>query len=262
MPTREGSPTIGTAELFENERVKIWDFVLEPGEALPMHTHRRDHVIVVIEGGDLEVEYGDGRRQAYSPRPGDVHFGQRRRGGCRYARCAQRRHDALPEPDHRAEGPAAGVTRLTIVSLNTAHRDEVFAPVRAIDGVELVHADYRVSWEEISARRAGRSLPDPEPLPAELAATLARADVVFGFVIPRDILALAPRLQVDRHPGDRRRSPARHRRARGGRSRSPRSAASSVRSSPSTSSRSCSRSRSGCRTSRTSNARRRGRCRA
>jgi beta-alanine degradation protein BauB len=76
MPTREGSPTIGTAELFENERVKVWDFVLEPGEALPMHTHRRDHVIVVIEGGDLEVEYGDGRRQAYTPRRGDVHFGQ------------------------------------------------------------------------------------------------------------------------------------------------------------------------------------------
>jgi phosphoglycerate dehydrogenase-like enzyme len=87
------------------------------------------------------------------------------------------------------------VTRLTIVSLNTAHRDDVFVPVRAIDGVELVHADYRVSWEEISARRAGRPLPDPEPLPAELAAALARADVVFGFVIPRSILALAPRVR-------------------------------------------------------------------
>jgi D-2-hydroxyacid dehydrogenase (NADP+) len=87
------------------------------------------------------------------------------------------------------------VTRLTIVSLNTAHRADIFAPVRAIDGVELLHADYRVSWEEISARRAGRPLPDPEPLPAELAAALARADVVFGFVVPRDILALAPRLQ-------------------------------------------------------------------
>jgi phosphoglycerate dehydrogenase-like enzyme len=84
------------------------------------------------------------------------------------------------------------VTRLTIVSLNTAHRDGVFAPVRAIDGVELVHANYRVSWEEISARRAGRPLPDPEPLPTELAAALARADVVFGFVIPRGIPALAP----------------------------------------------------------------------
>jgi quercetin dioxygenase-like cupin family protein len=74
MSTPVGSPVIGTAELFENERIKVWDFVLAPGESLPMHTHRRDHVIVVVEGGDLEVEYGDGRRQAYSPKPGDVHY--------------------------------------------------------------------------------------------------------------------------------------------------------------------------------------------
>ena len=66
MATREGSPVIGTAELFENERVKVWDFVLEPGEAVPLHTHRRDHVIIVLEGSDLEVEYGDG---AGSPIP-------------------------------------------------------------------------------------------------------------------------------------------------------------------------------------------------
>src|SRR5262249_46735733 len=45
------------------------------------------------------------------------------------------------------------------------------------------------------ARRAGRVLPAPEPVPAELAAALARADVVFGFVIPRDILTLAPHLR-------------------------------------------------------------------
>ena len=74
MATREGSPVIGTAELFENERVKVWDFVLEPGEAIPLHTHHRDHVIIVLEGSDLEVEYGDGRRQSYSPKPGDVHW--------------------------------------------------------------------------------------------------------------------------------------------------------------------------------------------
>jgi predicted metal-dependent enzyme (double-stranded beta helix superfamily) len=72
---REASPIIGTAELFENERVKVWDFVLEPGQAIPMHTHRRDHVIVVIEGSDLVVEYGDRRRQSYSPKAGDVHYG-------------------------------------------------------------------------------------------------------------------------------------------------------------------------------------------
>ena len=75
MTRREGTPIIGTAELFENERVKIWDFVLEPGEAIPMHTHRRDHVIVVVEGGRLEVEDAEGRRRTYEPRAGDWHYG-------------------------------------------------------------------------------------------------------------------------------------------------------------------------------------------
>jgi len=72
-PRPIGTPVIGTAELFENERVKIWDFVLEPGAAVPFHTHRRDHVIVVIEGGDLEVTYADGQCRRFTPRPGD-HF--------------------------------------------------------------------------------------------------------------------------------------------------------------------------------------------
>src|SRR5262249_17045656 len=118
---------------------------------------------------------------------------RRRRG--RHPRRPQRRTDAVPEPDHRAQGPAIGVTRLTVVSLNTAHRDELCARGGAGEGGERGPAEYRVSWEEISARRAGRALPDPEPIPAELAAALVRADVVFGFVIPRHILGLAPRLR-------------------------------------------------------------------
>ncbi len=72
----KGSAIIGTAELFENERVKVWDFVLEPGDTFAMHTHRRDHLIVVVEGGDLVVRYADGRTQAYSPQPGDLHYGR------------------------------------------------------------------------------------------------------------------------------------------------------------------------------------------
>jgi phosphoglycerate dehydrogenase-like enzyme len=87
------------------------------------------------------------------------------------------------------------VSALTIVSLNTAQRDDIFAPVRAIRGVELVHADHRVSWAEISARRAGGALPEPEPVADKLRAALARADVVFGFVIPRGILTLAPHVR-------------------------------------------------------------------
>ena len=66
---------IGTAELFENERVKIWDFVVEPGERVPMHTHHRDHVIVVLEGSALEVTYAGGATRRFDPEPGDWHVG-------------------------------------------------------------------------------------------------------------------------------------------------------------------------------------------
>jgi hypothetical protein len=75
MAARAGSPVIGTAELFENDRVKIWDFVLEAGEAMPLHTHRRDHVIVVVEGGRLEVRDAEGRCRTLEPRAGDWYYG-------------------------------------------------------------------------------------------------------------------------------------------------------------------------------------------
>ena len=74
MTTPTGSPEIGTAVLFENERVRVWDFVLEPGAAFPMHTHRLDHVIVVVEGSRLDVRYADGTRRTVEPRPGDHFF--------------------------------------------------------------------------------------------------------------------------------------------------------------------------------------------
>ncbi len=70
------SPIIGTDVLFENERVKIWDFVLAPGEAVPMHTHRLDHVIVVVEGSRLEVADAEGTRRTVEPKPGECYFGR------------------------------------------------------------------------------------------------------------------------------------------------------------------------------------------
>ena len=74
MTTAVGSPDIGTALLFENDRVKIWDFILDPGDAFPLHTHRLDHVIVVVEGSRLDVRYADGTRRTVEPRPGDRYF--------------------------------------------------------------------------------------------------------------------------------------------------------------------------------------------
>ena len=57
---------IATTVLFENDRVKIWNLIVEPGEASDWHLHSRDYVTVVVEGGGLTAEYEDG---ASSPGP-------------------------------------------------------------------------------------------------------------------------------------------------------------------------------------------------
>ena len=51
---------IATDVLFENERVKIWNLIVEPGQASAWHKHKRDYVTVLVEGGGLTVEYEDG----------------------------------------------------------------------------------------------------------------------------------------------------------------------------------------------------------
>jgi len=51
-----GSPgDVGSTKLFENDKVILWEFLLEPGEKTPLHTHRHDYVWYVLEGTTLEV---------------------------------------------------------------------------------------------------------------------------------------------------------------------------------------------------------------
>lgn len=52
---------VGTARIFENDRIIVWDFVLEPGERTPCHTHEHGYVWYVIEGSRLETFDEDGR---------------------------------------------------------------------------------------------------------------------------------------------------------------------------------------------------------
>jgi hypothetical protein len=43
---------VGTKLLFEDERVRIWEMVLEPGEHSDLHHHEHDYYLC-ISGGDL-----------------------------------------------------------------------------------------------------------------------------------------------------------------------------------------------------------------
>jgi beta-alanine degradation protein BauB len=46
---------VATKLLFENERVKIWEMRLAPGEDGPLHRHERDHILVQIGGDRMAV---------------------------------------------------------------------------------------------------------------------------------------------------------------------------------------------------------------
>ncbi len=48
------SPNVGTRLMFENERVRVWDLALEPGESLETHLHREDFLFIVVNGGSLQ----------------------------------------------------------------------------------------------------------------------------------------------------------------------------------------------------------------
>lgn len=63
--TTKPTDQVGTHLLFENERVRVWDLALAPGEWLESHVHRDDFLFIVVEGGHL--------RHADPDNPADAH---------------------------------------------------------------------------------------------------------------------------------------------------------------------------------------------
>ena len=51
---------IATQLILENDKVRIWNLVVAPGESSDWHLHENDYVTVVVEGGELDVEYNNG----------------------------------------------------------------------------------------------------------------------------------------------------------------------------------------------------------
>lgn len=63
------SERVGTRVMFENDRARIWEQRLAPGESLAGHTHRLPYVYVVIDGGTIQL--GDA---IWRSRPDEVGF--------------------------------------------------------------------------------------------------------------------------------------------------------------------------------------------
>ena len=69
------SSEVGTRLLFENERVRVWDLQLAPGQSTGMHRHVHDYLYVVIGDGQLQAADAEGTRgKARNRQDGEVVF--------------------------------------------------------------------------------------------------------------------------------------------------------------------------------------------
>jgi beta-alanine degradation protein BauB len=46
---------VATTKLMENDKVIVWEMLLEPGESTGMHTHEHSYIIQVLEGAMLSA---------------------------------------------------------------------------------------------------------------------------------------------------------------------------------------------------------------
>jgi quercetin dioxygenase-like cupin family protein len=71
----EPTTEVGTRLLFENDRVRVWDLRLEPGESTGLHHHDTDYLYVAIGGGTLQgVEAVGTKRPLNTMADGEVRF--------------------------------------------------------------------------------------------------------------------------------------------------------------------------------------------
>lgn len=89
---------VATTKLFENDRVRVWEMLLDPGESSDVHEHNLDYLLIQLEGDriagifepDTKGEYPEGTVEA-DVAPGAVIYLER--GGIETAKnTGQRRY--------------------------------------------------------------------------------------------------------------------------------------------------------------------------
>jgi predicted metal-dependent enzyme (double-stranded beta helix superfamily) len=70
---------VGTSLLMENDVLRVWEVMLQPGETIPFHHHKHPYVVVSLEGDENRIEtiFGD-QFPTHEPRGSVVVIDQRR----------------------------------------------------------------------------------------------------------------------------------------------------------------------------------------
>lgn len=66
--------TLGNEVWFENDRIRVWDVSLHPGERLAFHCHDEDYFWVATDGGRILQRYDDGTSRIVDVKVGETNF--------------------------------------------------------------------------------------------------------------------------------------------------------------------------------------------
>jgi hypothetical protein len=69
-----GFPRPGARNVFENDKVRVWNYTWLPGKPTPMHFHNTEVVVVYLGNGDIAATTPDGKKTVTHHNPGDIVF--------------------------------------------------------------------------------------------------------------------------------------------------------------------------------------------
>lgn len=70
----EPSHNVGTKLLFENDRVRVWDMTLAPGESSERHIHENDYLFVCLNHAQITLYPEQGEPETSEVRPNGVEY--------------------------------------------------------------------------------------------------------------------------------------------------------------------------------------------
>jgi beta-alanine degradation protein BauB len=63
--------------LFENDRVRVWEMRLEPGEGSALHHHELPYLLCILEGTSIDADYANRETEHAPVKPGHVYYQER-----------------------------------------------------------------------------------------------------------------------------------------------------------------------------------------
>ncbi len=65
-------PKSGYSLIMENERVRVMDMKLKPGDKSPMHNHPNDHVVYVFNNAKFKLSFPNGNSNEFELKAGQA----------------------------------------------------------------------------------------------------------------------------------------------------------------------------------------------